>query len=184
MITMREMRTVSRTAVKLFSDQRRVNFVSNGMWALKFPSEEEYRKFLSEFQDYLLENVETTVTTLFFFLWVLVQIQFFLKKITKNRKFEFLMRKKGICLFAEKKKRKRKYMAMIIVLFVPCSTRPTHPTRPHNLDPSYPIPDGYAVFTVHCGLELSKPEGHGSSGRTGQNPPEPTHAQPYTPYLP
>ncbi|KAE8007964.1 hypothetical protein FH972_004518 [Carpinus fangiana] len=43
--------------LKLFGDQRRVDFVSNGVWALKFPSEEAYRKFLSEFQDCLFENV-------------------------------------------------------------------------------------------------------------------------------
>jgi hypothetical protein len=61
-------RVLSEMQLKLFGDQRRVNFVSNGVWALKFPSEEAYRKFLSEFQDFLFENVETTVTTLFFFL--------------------------------------------------------------------------------------------------------------------
>ena len=75
------------------------------------------------------------------------------------------MRKKGICLvqiylFAEKKRGKES-IAVIIVLFMPCST---HPTRLRNPDLSYPIPDRYAVFTVHCGLKLSKLEGHGSGG--------------------
>ncbi|XP_059446288.1 protein CYPRO4 [Corylus avellana] len=50
-------RVLSEMQLKLFGDQRRVDFVSNGVWALKFPSEEAYRKFLSEFQDCLFENV-------------------------------------------------------------------------------------------------------------------------------
>ncbi|KAB1200753.1 Protein CYPRO4 [Morella rubra] len=43
--------------LKLFGDQRRVDFVANGVWALKFPTDEAYRKFITEFQDYLFENV-------------------------------------------------------------------------------------------------------------------------------
>ncbi|XP_062176454.1 protein CYPRO4 [Alnus glutinosa] len=50
-------RVSSEMQLKLFGDQRRVDFVSNGVWALKFPSEEAYRKFLTEFQDCLFENV-------------------------------------------------------------------------------------------------------------------------------
>jgi hypothetical protein len=62
---------------------------------------------------------------------------------------------------------------------------PTHPNQPAHAYLIRPtrIPDGFAVFTVHCGLELSKPDGHGSGGQTGQNLPEPTHAQPYYPLL-
>jgi hypothetical protein len=60
-------RVLSKMQLKLFGDQRCVDFVSNSVWALKFPSEEAYRKFLSEFQDCLFENVETTVSTFFFF---------------------------------------------------------------------------------------------------------------------
>ncbi|CAK7329871.1 unnamed protein product [Dovyalis caffra] len=43
--------------LKMFGDQRRVDFVNNGVWALKFFSDEEYRKFVSLFQDCLFENV-------------------------------------------------------------------------------------------------------------------------------
>ncbi|KAK2665089.1 hypothetical protein Ddye_003663 [Dipteronia dyeriana] len=43
--------------LKMFGDQRRVDFVSNSVWALKFPSDPEYRKFVTEFQDCLFENV-------------------------------------------------------------------------------------------------------------------------------
>ncbi|KAG2306232.1 hypothetical protein Bca4012_084734 [Brassica carinata] len=42
---------------KMFADQRRVDFVSNGVWALKFLTDEEYRRFVTRFQDYLFENV-------------------------------------------------------------------------------------------------------------------------------
>jgi hypothetical protein len=43
-----------------------------------------------------------------------------------------------------------------------------HPTRAPRVWTN-PTPD----------LDLSKPEGHGSGGRKGRNPPEPTCAQPY-----
>ncbi|KAL5790651.1 hypothetical protein ACOSQ2_005539 [Xanthoceras sorbifolium] len=43
--------------LKMFGDQRRVDFVCNGVWALKFFSDSDYRKFVSEFQDCLFENV-------------------------------------------------------------------------------------------------------------------------------
>ncbi|XAR59456.1 hypothetical protein NMG60_11015298 [Bertholletia excelsa] len=43
--------------LKMFGDQRRVDFVWNGVWALKFFVDEEYRKFVTEFQDCLFENV-------------------------------------------------------------------------------------------------------------------------------
>uniref|UniRef100_A0A2P2IRC2 Uncharacterized protein MANES_10G056200 n=1 Tax=Rhizophora mucronata TaxID=61149 RepID=A0A2P2IRC2_RHIMU len=43
--------------LKMFGDQRRVDFVSNGVWALKFYTDEEYRKFVTQFHDCLFENV-------------------------------------------------------------------------------------------------------------------------------
>lgn len=43
--------------LKMFGDQRRVDFVDKGVWALKFFADEEYRSFISEFQDCLFENV-------------------------------------------------------------------------------------------------------------------------------
>lgn len=43
--------------LKMFGDQRRVDFVWNGVWALKFFGDEEYRSFVTEFQDCLFENV-------------------------------------------------------------------------------------------------------------------------------
>ncbi|KAH9656060.1 VID27 domain-containing protein [Citrus sinensis] len=43
--------------LKMFGDQRRIDFVDKGVWALKFFSDSEYRKFVTEFQDRLFENV-------------------------------------------------------------------------------------------------------------------------------
>lgn len=43
--------------LKFFGDQRRVDFVDNGVWALKFLANEEYREFVTRFQDCLFENV-------------------------------------------------------------------------------------------------------------------------------
>ncbi|THG05807.1 protein CYPRO4-like [Camellia sinensis] len=43
--------------LKMFGDQRRVDFLWNGVWALKFFGDEEYRSFVTEFQDCLFENV-------------------------------------------------------------------------------------------------------------------------------
>jgi hypothetical protein len=47
-----------------------------------------------------------------------------------------------------------------------------NPTRPDPHDQparAYPIrstriADGFTIFTVHCGLELSEPDGQGSGG--------------------
>lgn len=50
-------RVSSDMQLKMFADQRRVDFVSNGVWALKFLTDEEYRRFVTRFQDYLFENV-------------------------------------------------------------------------------------------------------------------------------
>ncbi|XP_016449880.1 protein CYPRO4-like [Nicotiana tabacum] len=43
--------------LKMFGDQRRVDFVDKGVWALKFFVDDEYRGFISKFQDCLFENV-------------------------------------------------------------------------------------------------------------------------------
>jgi hypothetical protein len=43
------------------------------------------------------------------------------------------------------------------------------------------IPVSFSHFPYSYGLENPKPEGNGLGGRTGQNPPEPTRAQPYLP---
>ncbi|KAF2321184.1 hypothetical protein GH714_035027 [Hevea brasiliensis] len=50
-------RVSTEMQLKMFGDQRRVDFVNNGVWALKFFTDEEYRKFLTQFQDCLFENV-------------------------------------------------------------------------------------------------------------------------------
>lgn len=42
--------------LKAIKDQRRVDFVANGVWAAKFFSEEEYKRFVDKFQDYMFEN--------------------------------------------------------------------------------------------------------------------------------
>nr|AAQ90244.1 DEM2 [Solanum lycopersicum] len=43
--------------LKMFGDQRRIDFVDNGVWALKFFVDDEYRNFITKFQDCLFENV-------------------------------------------------------------------------------------------------------------------------------
>ncbi|KAK9163293.1 hypothetical protein Syun_004195 [Stephania yunnanensis] len=43
--------------LKMFGDQRRVDFVSKGVWAMKFFTNEEYREFVTRFQDCLFENI-------------------------------------------------------------------------------------------------------------------------------
>ncbi|KAL8554508.1 hypothetical protein ACS0TY_002623 [Phlomoides rotata] len=43
--------------MKFFGDQGRVDFVDGGVWALKFLSNEEYRTFVTKFQECLFENV-------------------------------------------------------------------------------------------------------------------------------
>jgi hypothetical protein len=57
---------------------------------------------------------------------------------------------------------------------------PTRLTRPKNPIRAARIPTGFSHFPYSYGLENSKPEGHRSGGRTGQNPSEPTRTQPYT----
>ncbi|RWR92557.1 protein CYPRO4-like protein [Cinnamomum micranthum f. kanehirae] len=43
--------------LKMSADQRRVDFISHGVWALKFQTEEDYRRFVTEFQNCLFENL-------------------------------------------------------------------------------------------------------------------------------
>ncbi|KAL5541092.1 hypothetical protein UlMin_043378 [Ulmus minor] len=43
--------------LKMFGDQRRVDFVSKGVWAMKFYTDEQYRRFVTEFQECSFENV-------------------------------------------------------------------------------------------------------------------------------
>ncbi|KAE8100681.1 hypothetical protein FH972_018552 [Carpinus fangiana] len=42
--------------LKTFGDQRRVDFVAKGVWVMKFFSDEEYKSFVSKFQDCVFEN--------------------------------------------------------------------------------------------------------------------------------
>ncbi|KAH7523621.1 protein CYPRO4 [Ziziphus jujuba] len=42
--------------LKTFGDQRRVDFVAQGVWAMKFFNDEDYKQFVSKFQDCLFEN--------------------------------------------------------------------------------------------------------------------------------
>lgn len=50
-------RVSTEMQLKMFGDQRRVDFVSDGVWALKFLTDEFYRRFVTEFQDCMFENV-------------------------------------------------------------------------------------------------------------------------------
>ncbi|XVF45147.1 hypothetical protein PTKIN_Ptkin02bG0181700 [Pterospermum kingtungense] len=50
-------RVSTEMQLKMFGDQRRVDFVDKAVWALKFLTDEEYRNFVSQFQNCLFENV-------------------------------------------------------------------------------------------------------------------------------
>ncbi|CAN1133469.1 Protein CYPRO4 [Linum perenne] len=50
-------RVSTEMQLKLFADQRRVDFVDSGVWALKFSTDAEYRRFVEEYQECLFENV-------------------------------------------------------------------------------------------------------------------------------
>lgn len=43
--------------IKMFGEQRRVDFVCKGVWAMKFFRDGDYRSFVTRFQDCLFENV-------------------------------------------------------------------------------------------------------------------------------
>ncbi|XP_022975927.1 protein CYPRO4-like [Cucurbita maxima] len=49
-------RVSSEMQLKTFGDQRRVDFVAQGVWALKFFSNEDYKIFVEKFQGCLFEN--------------------------------------------------------------------------------------------------------------------------------
>lgn len=42
--------------LKTFADQRRVDFVAKGVWAMKFFNDEDYKVFVAKFQECLFEN--------------------------------------------------------------------------------------------------------------------------------
>ncbi|CAL1389488.1 unnamed protein product [Linum trigynum] len=50
-------RVSTEMQLKMFADQRRVDFVDSGVWALRFSTDEEFRKFVNEYHDCLFENV-------------------------------------------------------------------------------------------------------------------------------
>lgn len=49
-------RVSSEMQLKTFGDQRRVDFVAQGVWALKFFSDEDYKVFVEKFKGCLFEN--------------------------------------------------------------------------------------------------------------------------------
>ncbi|KAL7118964.1 hypothetical protein ACP275_02G033800 [Erythranthe tilingii] len=52
-----KVRVSTELQMKFFGDQRRVDFVDGGVWALKFLADDEYRSFVTKFQECLFENV-------------------------------------------------------------------------------------------------------------------------------
>ncbi|KAL2344819.1 hypothetical protein Fmac_006104 [Flemingia macrophylla] len=50
-------RVSSEMQLKMFGDQHRVDFVADGVWAIKFPSDDSYRRFVTDFQNCVFENV-------------------------------------------------------------------------------------------------------------------------------
>ncbi|KAA3468058.1 protein CYPRO4-like [Gossypium australe] len=50
-------RVSTEMQLKMFGDQKRVDFVDKAVWALKFLSDQEYRNFVTQFQNCLFENV-------------------------------------------------------------------------------------------------------------------------------
>ncbi|CAI0556948.1 unnamed protein product [Linum tenue] len=50
-------RVSTEMQLKMFADQRRVDFVDSGVWALRFSADEEFRRFVNEYHDCLFENV-------------------------------------------------------------------------------------------------------------------------------
>ncbi|KAK6939597.1 Vacuolar import/degradation Vid27, C-terminal [Dillenia turbinata] len=49
-------RVCTEMQLKTFADQRRVDFVAGGVWAMKFFNDEEYQNFVRKYQDCLFEN--------------------------------------------------------------------------------------------------------------------------------
>ncbi|KAL4271541.1 hypothetical protein GQ457_13G007340 [Hibiscus cannabinus] len=50
-------RVSTEMQLKMFGDQKRVDFVDKAVWALKFLTDEDYRNFVTQFQNCLFENV-------------------------------------------------------------------------------------------------------------------------------
>lgn len=50
-------RVSTEMQLKMFGDQRRVDFVNSGVWAMKFWSDADYRSFVTQYQNCLFENV-------------------------------------------------------------------------------------------------------------------------------
>lgn len=50
-------RVSTEMQIKMFGEQRRVDFVCKGVWAMKFFRDGDYRSFVTRFQDCLFENV-------------------------------------------------------------------------------------------------------------------------------
>ncbi|EOX98255.1 hypothetical protein QUC31_015272 [Theobroma cacao] len=50
-------RVSTEMQLKMFGDQKRVDFVEKAVWALKFLTDEGYRNFVTQFQNCLFENV-------------------------------------------------------------------------------------------------------------------------------
>ncbi|KAL5992801.1 Protein cypro4 [Asimina triloba] len=49
--------------LKMFPDQRRVDFVAQGVWAVKFFSVDDYHRFIAEYQNCLFENLYSLEAT-------------------------------------------------------------------------------------------------------------------------
>eukprot|EP00262_Sarcandra_glabra_P002136 TRINITY_DN12394_c0_g1_i1.p1 TRINITY_DN12394_c0_g1~~TRINITY_DN12394_c0_g1_i1.p1 ORF type:complete len:659 (-),score=90.72 TRINITY_DN12394_c0_g1_i1:264-2240(-) len=47
----------SSMQLKMFDDQRRIDFVSDGVWAIKFFTDGDYKEFVRKYQDCLFENL-------------------------------------------------------------------------------------------------------------------------------
>ncbi|XXG40545.1 hypothetical protein AAC387_Pa01g1233 [Persea americana] len=43
--------------LKMFADRRRIDFVAHGVWALKFFADHDYRRFVTQYQNCLFENL-------------------------------------------------------------------------------------------------------------------------------
>ncbi|GMJ09779.1 DEFECTIVE EMBRYO AND MERISTEMS 2 [Hibiscus trionum] len=50
-------RVSTEMQLKMFGDKKRIDFVDKAVWALKFLTDEEYRNFVTQFQNCLFENV-------------------------------------------------------------------------------------------------------------------------------
>ncbi|KAK4784451.1 hypothetical protein SAY86_018819 [Trapa natans] len=50
-------RVSTEMQLKMFGGQRRVDFVNSGVWAMKFFSDADYRRFVTQYQNCMFENV-------------------------------------------------------------------------------------------------------------------------------